>query len=89
MNNKNNIAAKTKVEQTVELPGYALDSMDTHVGQLSGHVSGQGGIAESLGFISGALTGRDQTFPCFRKTMWGDQLIVKIIKRKTPAKIIA
>lgn len=80
----NNSKNKGKIEQIIELPAYALENLDTHLGHLSGHIAGQGGITESLGLISGALAARDQTFPCVKTTLWGDQLIVKVIKRKTP-----
>ena len=74
-----------KAEQTnVELPAHVLENMDTQLGQISGHTGGQGGIIESLDMISGALAARDLTFPCVKKTMWGDQLIVRVIKRKIP-----
>jgi hypothetical protein len=84
MSEANNDSNASFEQTSVELPAYALENMDTHLGQLSGHTGGQGGITESLGFISGALAARDLTFPCVRRTMWGDQLIVKVVKRKTP-----
>jgi hypothetical protein len=80
----NNKLGKARVEQTsVELPAYVLENMDSHLGQMSGHNTGVGGLTESLGLISGALAARDLTFPCVMKTIWGDQLIVKVIERKT------
>jgi len=39
----------------------------------------------NLDQLSGALAARDPTFPCVRRTMWGDQLIVRVIKRNTTA----
>ena len=73
---------KPKVEK-VELPAHIIENMDTQMGQVSGHTGG--GIIESLDMLSGALAARDITFPCGKKTLWGDQLIVRVIKRKSPA----
>lgn len=66
-------------EVIITLPASALDALGTLLsGQLkSGYDATKGDI-----YMSASPVGRDEPFPCFMKSNWDGQAIVKVVQQR-------
>ncbi len=64
-------------ELTVTLPAYALDLIGSPYGSP---VSALHGPAENSPPVFSATAARDESFPCFRMSAWGERVVIKIVQ---------
>lgn len=66
-------------EIIMTLPAAALDTLAAPVGSQS--KSGHDGMRGDS-YMGASPVGRDEPFPCFLKSNWSEQVVVKIVQQR-------
>jgi len=69
----------TQEEIIMTLPATALEALGTG---LTGQATNGHDIAKGDVYMGASPVGRDEPFPCFKKSAWDDQVVVKIVQQR-------